>query len=147
MSKAEEILAIWKQDAVIDNTQPAHALLDIPKLHSKYLNILTTHRMRLRSLNIEMSKLRKKKWAYYSGKMSEEELKTNGWEPFPFVLKTDIITYLDGDNDITNMQSRKAINEEVVEICISIMKELQSRTWQLRSYIDYEKFLHGGNLA
>ena len=45
MSKLDELLEEWRKDADIDRTEPGKALLDIPKLHSKYLNILSRHRL------------------------------------------------------------------------------------------------------
>jgi hypothetical protein len=37
----------------------------------------------------------------------------------------------------------KAYHDEIVELCTSILKELNSRTYQLRSLIDWEKFIGG----
>jgi hypothetical protein len=35
------------------------------------------------------------------------------------------------------------MHEEVVEVCNAILKELNNRTWELRSFIDWEKFIQG----
>jgi hypothetical protein len=35
------------------------------------------------------------------------------------------------------------MHEEVVDVCNAILKELNSRTFQLRSFIDWEKFIQG----
>ncbi len=37
MSKLDEVLQMWTADSNIDRTEPGKALIDIPKLHSKYL--------------------------------------------------------------------------------------------------------------
>ena len=37
MKQLEQLLEMWKSDCDIDRTEPGKALLDIPKLHSKYL--------------------------------------------------------------------------------------------------------------
>ena len=45
MSKLDELMVEWEKDSQIDRTEPGKALLDIPKLHSKYLNILSRHKL------------------------------------------------------------------------------------------------------
>ncbi len=38
------------------------------------------------------------------------------------------------------IQVKKVYHDEAVSVVESIMSELKQRTWQLRSFIDYEKF-------
>ena len=80
---------------------------------------------------------------YYSGRMSQEELDANGWQPFSFVLKSDINAYLEGDNDLIKMLEKKVYHEECVSVLESILNELKQRTWQLRDFISWEKFIGG----
>lgn len=143
MNKLEELLAMWAKDAEIDRTEPGRALLEIPKLHSKYLNILSSHRLLIRDAEFKYNRMKKIKWEYYTGKMDDEALAKYGWEPFPFVLKSDITTYLDSDEDLNKYLAQKRMHEEIVTVCESIMKELNSRTYQLRGFIEYEKFIQG----
>jgi hypothetical protein len=89
------------------------------------------------------NKMKRLKWEYYTGKLDDDELKTHGWEPFPFTLKSDIATYLDSDDDINKFLANKLMHEEMVDICQSILKELNSRTFQLRDFIQWEKFIQG----
>jgi hypothetical protein len=58
-------------------------------------------------------------------------------------LKSDINAYLEGDGDLIKMLEKKVYHEEAVSVLESIMNELKQRTWQLRSFIDYEKFIGG----
>lgn len=143
MSKLDELLEMWNKDAEIDRTEPGKALLDIPKLHSKYLTILSNHRLLIRDAEFKYNRMKKIKWEYYTGKMSNDDLQKHGWEPFPFVLKSDITTYLDGDEDLNKFLAQKRMYEEIVSVCESIMKELNSRTYQLRGLIEWEKFIQG----
>lgn len=143
MSKLDELLNEWAKDSNIDRTEPGRALLDIPKLHSKYLNILSHYRLLIKESDFKLSKMKRLKWEYYTGKLDEETLSKHGWEPFPFVLKSEVTTYLESDEDINKLVAQKAIYQEIVDTCESIMKELHSRTFQLRSFIDYEKFIQG----
>lgn len=143
MRKLDEIMNMWEKDAIIDRLEPGTALLDIPKLHQKYLKELVEHRLASRKVNFDILRTRKLKYEYYSGKMSEEDLKEHGWEPFQLRLKSDIVSYIDSDKDIITFQERKLYHDEVVLVIESIMKELHSRTFQIRDYILWEKFVNG----
>ncbi len=48
MKQLDELLEMWRKDAEIDRTEPGKELLNIPKLHSKYVTILSNHRMMAR---------------------------------------------------------------------------------------------------
>ena len=143
MSKLDELLEMWAKDSVIDRTEPGKELTNIPQLHSKYLNILSRHRLLAKEAEFKYNKMRKIKWEYYTGKMDDESLKQYGWEPFPYTLKSEINTYLDADEDINKYLAKKILHEEIVEVCQAILKELNSRTYQLRAMIDWEKFIQG----
>jgi hypothetical protein len=143
MSKLDDLLAEWAKDSNIDRTEPGKALLDIPKLHSKYLNILSAHRLSIRDAEFKYNRMKKVKWEYYTGKLGDDDLKKYGWEPFPFVLKSDITTYLEADEDLSKYLAQRRMHEEIVEVCQSIMKELSARTFQLRDFISWEKFIQG----
>jgi hypothetical protein len=143
MSKIDDLLAEWAKDSVIDRTEPGKALLDIPKLHSKYLNILSNHRLLIRDAEFKYNRMKKVKWEYYTGKLDDDQLAKYGWEPFPFVLKSDITTYLDADEDLAKYLAQRRMHEEIVEVCMSIMKELGARTFQLKDFISWEKFIQG----
>jgi hypothetical protein len=143
MSKIDDLLAEWAKDSVIDRTEPGKALLDIPKLHSKYLNILSNHRLLIRDAEFKYNRMKKIKWEYYTGKLDDDQLSKYGWEPFPFVLKSDITTYLDADEDLSKYLAQRRMHEEIVEVCMSIMKELGARTFQLKDFISWEKFIQG----
>ena len=75
--------------------------------------------------------------------MSKEELEEHGWEPFKYTLKSDINTYLEADSDLVKLLEKKIYHEEIVSLIESIMSELKSRTFQLRDYIQWERFIGG----
>jgi hypothetical protein len=143
MNQIEELLEMWRKDSDIDRTEPGKALLDIPKLHSKYLNILSRHRLLAKESDFKLNKMRILKWEYYTGKLDEEQLKQYGWEPFPYVLKTEVNNYIEADDDINKRMAVKALHEEIVDVCSAILKELNSRTFQLRDFIAWERFIQG----
>ena len=143
MENLESILKMWETDAVMDQTEPSKELLKIPTLHSKYLNILTKHKIAVKKSQFDYLRMKKIKIEYFGGRMSQEELDEQGWEPFPFVLKTDLSTYMEADKDLIRLLEKKVYHEEAVKVIEYILNELKQRTWQLRSYIDWEKFVGG----
>jgi hypothetical protein len=143
MSKLDELLEEWRKDADIDRTEPGKALLDIPKLHSKYLNILSRHRLLSKEAEFKYNKMKKLKWEYYTGKLDDGDLKKYEWDPFPYVLKSDLSTYMESDEDLNKYSAQKIMHDEIVEVCTAILKELNSRTFQLRDFIAWERFIQG----
>jgi hypothetical protein len=143
MENLEQVLKMWEKDAEIDQTEPGKELIRIPTIHSKYLNILSKHKFSSKKANFDYLRMRKIKWEYYTGKMSQEELDQNGWEPFRYTLKSDISTYLESDADLIKLLEKKIYHEEVVSVIEAIMGELKQRTWQLREYISWERFIGG----
>ena len=144
MENIEQILSNWEKDSVIDQTEPGKELIRIPILHNKYLTMLVKHKMASKKANLDFIKMRKIKWEYYTGKLSKNQLDEYGWEPFKFTLKSDINVYLEADSDLIKLTEKKIYHEEVVVMIESIMKELNSRTYQLKDFITWERFI-GGN--
>jgi hypothetical protein len=143
METIEQILKLWESDAVIDQTEPSKELIRIPTIHSKYLGILTKHKIASKKAHFDYLRMRKIKWEYFTGKLSQEELEQYGWEPFQFALKSDITTYLEADKDLIKLLEKKVYHDEAVSVVESIMSELKQRTWQLRDFISWEKFVAG----
>jgi len=143
MNQLEELLEMWRKDAEMDRTEPGRELLNIPKLHSKYVTIMSNHRMMARDAEFQLNRWKKLKWEYYTGKLDDDDLKKFGWDPFPFTLKSDITTYLEADEDINKYKAKKVIHDEIVDVCTSIIKELNSRTFQIRDFIAWERFVNG----
>ena len=143
MTKLDELLNMWATDSVIDRTEPGKALINIPQLHSKYLNILSRHRLLVKESEFKYNKMKRLKWEYYTGKLDDDQLKQYGWEPFPFVLKSEITTYFESDEDLNKYLANKILHEEIVDVCQSILKELHSRTFQLKEMITWERFIQG----
>jgi len=61
MTKLDELLNMWAADSVIDRTEPGKALINIPQLHSKYLNILSRHRLLAKEADFKYSRMKKVK--------------------------------------------------------------------------------------
>lgn len=139
----EDVIKQWEKDSEVDSTEPGKEILRIPLLHNKYNKYLSLHNLSAKRAALEYDKLKRLKWEYYTGKMDQDQLEKLGWEPFRFTLKSDIAVYIDGDDDLNKLKRKKSYHEEAAKFCENIMKELQSRTYQLRAYMDWEKFIQG----
>jgi hypothetical protein len=146
METLENIMKFWESDSVIDSTEPGKELLKIPQYHNKYLKILVKHRLAIKRLNFDYARMRRLKEEYYGGSLSQEELGENGWEPFLLNIKTKqgVERYIEADSQLIKLLEKKIYHEEAIAVCESILQELKSRTFQLRDYIQWERFI-GGN--
>lgn len=135
----------WIKDADWDTTEPQRAIANIPKLHAKYLRIMTHHNLLVKKLVSEYNSRRKIKWEYYSGDLNNpEDLEKYGLEPMmKKVLRADLQHYLDSDVELNNILLKKVMHEEIVDFCKNVLKECNNRTWQLKEYMSWERFIGG----
>ena len=140
----EDLKRHTERDMKVDDTQLDLESLKIPQLHNKYLNFLQEERFNLKKMGFDFASLRRSKWEYYTGKISEEDLEEKGWEPFNLkILKSDIDMYLDSDNDMILMKQKITYQEEKVFYLESIIKEISQRNWEIRNAIEWRKFVSG----
>ena len=57
----------------------------------------------------------------------------------PSVLSPTDIEYINALPEVIAAKNKL----DNVEVCQSIMKELNNRAWELKSFIDWEKFIQG----
>ena len=139
-----EIRKLVESDSIIDDTILDTESLKIPQLHSKYLNIFSDEKLVLLQQEMKYKELKRKKWEYYSGKMSKEDLDSNGWEPFQLkILKQDIDMYLESDEDLNRVRAIIAYQKEKVEYLDSVLKAINNRNWIIRNAIEFRKFING----
>jgi len=141
----DELIAEWEIDAKVDTTNPGGEMIRIPIVHSKYNKYLSLHKMTGARREGEFNKLRKTKWMYYNGKLTQQELTALGWEPFPFTLKADLNLYMDADDDIIKAKAGLTFHDECVSFCTYVMKELNNRTWQMKEFMAWTRFESGGH--
>lgn len=145
LTNIDELMEMWNNDSTIDDTEPSRELAKIPNLHAKYLRILSQHNLIVRKLQNDYNTLKSVKWSYYSGDLNNpEDLAKYGYEPWSKkVLRQDIQIYLDSDTDLNKILLKKIVHQEIVDFCTSVLKELGNRTWQLKTIVDWERFVGG----
>lgn len=140
----EQIKEMVKADLKIDGTELGDESIRIPQLHGKYLNIYHDECLVLRKLDADYNSLRKKKWEYYNGKLSQQELDQFGWEPFGHrILRQDIDIYMDADDDLVKIRSKIELQKAKVEYLDSTIKGINNRQWMIRNAIEWRKFMSG----
>jgi hypothetical protein len=133
-----------KEDIKIDETALDRESANTPQLHNKYLSFYMDEKLRLKKLQNEAAVLRRNKWLYYTGRMSQEELQTLGWEPFELnVLKTEADELIASDLDWIKLDERVSFQSEKVEYLEGVVKIINNRQWQIRAMIDWYKFTQG----
>ncbi len=136
----ENLKAEVKKDLTIDKTDLASESIRIPQIHNKYLNFLMNDRLSLSKFDSDLVKLRHKKWLYYTGKMSQEELDELGWDSFDLtVLKTDIDKFVNADDDVILLQHKVVLLREKVNYLEGVMKAINNLNWNIRAAIDWMK--------
>lgn len=142
--KLEEIEELWGKDLKIDRSQLDTESLRIPELHNKYYKIYIREKIQYNKISFDLDKLTKQKKEWYEGTMPEEELKELGWEPFNLLLKKDLPIYLNSDEDLISLKLKLALAHEKVEYLKSIIKDINSRSFNIKNAIDFLKFTNGG---
>ena len=140
----EELRKMATIDLQMDKTELDIESMKTPQLHNKYLILYGDERLILGKMNSDLSKLKKNKWLYYTGKLSEEELKEFGWDPFELtILKTDTEKFIDADDNIILLSNKILLQKEKVNYLENVIKIINNRQWSIRSSIDWVKFTQG----
>jgi len=142
----EEIQKEWSEDSKIDDTQLDTESLKIPTLHSKYLSLLNEESRVHRKMAETHKMLVQEKIEYYSGHMTQEELKERGWEPFDIkVLKQDLPRYVESDPIVIQNVLLIGEQRERVETIKSILTTINNRSFHIQNAINWRKFTNGIN--
>lgn len=143
----DELHNEWERDSDVDKTEIGDELIKIPRLHAKYLRILSYHNSQSKELGISFIKAKKIRYEYYQGDLNNpDDLAKYGFEPMvKRILKSDIPLYIESDPTLLLISRKKIIHDEIISATTAILKELNSRTFQLKTYVEYEKFINGSN--
>lgn len=141
----DDLMSMWAEDSIIDESEPGRSMAQIPKLHAKYLKILSYHNLLVKKQHTEYLKAKKLKFEYYNGQLNNpEDLAEHNLEPFTTkVIRQDVPMWLDADKQLNDILLKKAMHQEISDATTSILREIHSRTFQIRSLIEWERFTGG----
>lgn len=141
-----EIYELWDVDSHFERDLLTEETLKIPRLHSKYLRILSEERIRLKTYESNYKKLFRLKHEYYRGDLDQETLTERGWKQNPLkILRQDLDMYIQQDDDIIEMSYKVTAQKEKISLVESIMQQVNNRGYQIKSIIDWERFKEGLN--
>ena len=143
--KLTDLQNLWADDCKIDETNLGHESARTPTLHSKYLNFLSSTRLNLRKVESDYLNLRRKKYKYFRGEMTQLELTDEGWEQWQGnkPLKNEMDEFLQVDSDLIILQDKIEYFKTVMYQLEQIIRSLNSRTWDIKNAIEWTKFTNG----
>lgn len=140
----EDILNEWDKDSLIDQTRLDTAALGIPKLHSKYIRILSTEKLILRKYETNYKTLKLEKLEFYIDGPTSDQMQ-KGWE-LPAkgrIIKSDVAPYLEADKDIIELSLKIGIQQEKVDALKAIIDAITKMGFHIKSAIDWMRFMNG----
>jgi hypothetical protein len=143
--KLTEIQNMWEQDSRIDETNLGRESTKVPTLHSKYLVYLSKVKLQVRKAESDYYNTRRLKYRYYRGEMSREELEENGWEQWQGnkPLKNEMEEFLQCDKDLIELVDKVEYFKTVIYTLEQILRSINSRTWDIKTAVEYMKFSNG----
>jgi hypothetical protein len=141
----EQIQDMWDIDADIDDNYLGEHATKAPKLHAKYIKLLVGVKLKHTKLSSDYNMLRKAKFRYYRGELSRDELNELGWIQWQGVkpLKNEMDEFLTGDTDLNTLRVKIDYIETMIYLLESILGQIKARDWQLKTAVEWKKFLVG----
>ena len=149
-NRFEKLRTEWDEDSLVDfqfkdksySTDLGKLALEIPFCHNKYLNHYTDISQIKTSLEFEVRKLVKEKREYYGG---EADAKVYAEKPFGNSIKTSekMKVYLESDQEIINLEAKIKFLDQMLYWLDQVMKQISNRGFQVKSAIEWEKFING----
>jgi hypothetical protein len=143
--KLSDLQQSWAEDCKIDELNLGKESARTPNLHAKYLNFLTSTRLNLRKAESEYFNLRRLKYKYYRGELTQEELTDTGWLQWQGnkPLKNEMDEFLQCDKDLIELQDKIEYFKTVLYQLEQVIRSLNSRTWDIKNCIEWNKFTSG----
>ena len=146
MIDLKQIHDMWAEDSHI-KMQLDESSRETPKLHAKYLELLSTTKLMLKRTEFQQKVLLKEKWLYYNGKMSQEDVVEKGWDPDPFdglkILKGEMDYYYDSDPEIQKSEEKIQYYKTVIDTLEQIISNLNWRHQTIGNIIKWKQFESG----
>ena len=141
----DEIYEMWAIDSNIDENFLGETTIATPKLHAKYVKMLVNTKLKHTKYQSDYNIVRKNKFRYYRGELSRQELQDFGWEQWQGVkpLKNEMDEFLKGDSDLNTMQVKIDYLESMIYLLESILGQIKARDWQIKTAVEWKKFLAG----
>lgn len=143
--KLTEIQSEWSKDCLINELELGREAVRVPTLHAKYLSTLSNVKLQLRKAESDYNNLRRVKYRYYRGEMSRDELEKLEWPQYQGnkPLKNEMDEFMQCDEDLNMLQDKIEYFKTGVYTLEQILRSINSRTWDIKSAIEWNKFTNG----
>lgn len=140
-----ELKRQWKEDCQIDRLDIENEIIKNANLHSKYIDLHSESKLNTRKAYVKCQEIRKLKYRYYKGLLDKHELKNLGWEQYQgkVPLKTEMNQIIDSDHDYLEAESNLVYYKTIEEFLESVVKQIYSRTFEIKNLIEWRKFESG----
>ena len=142
MDRLEKLTEEIQQDTELHQYMDLKkASLEIPYLHSKYLQKCEAQRMRMKMVEQKKDKLHHNKKLYYLGKGNPELYQENPLDHT--ILKADVEGWIRADNDYINLLQQLEYEKALLNILEATVKRISNRSFYIKNYIEMHKFENG----
>jgi hypothetical protein len=143
--KLAELTQESEKDIKIDFLKLTEELAHNQNLIGKWMTYQQVWETKYQFLDLEYRQLLASKTKYYTGKMSEDEIISKGWEiEGTKILKADLNIWVDDDNDMIKAKKKMLILKQIITIIDKTIDILvDQKKWTIKNFIDYKKWLEG----
>jgi hypothetical protein len=138
----DQVLEDWKNDSILSKTDPSQSLIDNMAFHAKYLKILSVNALNVKKADDEYRVMRRLRASYYDGSLEQSLLKKYNWEPYLGAkpkISSQKEELLSADEFLIDIEKRRKVYEIIVDNCEKIIKEINSRHYSIKAYMDWER--------
>ena len=141
----EQLMSEWNSDAKIDDVDLDRESLRQGILHSKWLNYLSSSKMKALALKSKMNEVKGLLARYYNGYLTADELKEIGRDQYRHKqpIKSELERMIDADPLYVDLAQKYEINLVLAEFCEEVIKHIRDRGFNIKNAADWRKFEAG----
>lgn len=142
-----ELKLKWEEDSKIDRKQLDNESINIPRLHSKWYNILVDCKIEHKKIELAFAKEKINAKSYYSGDYTQEDkrFKSLGHQHRKLKNNEDMNDYVSADADMQKIKLKLFLAEEKIEFVLNVLNQINNRSFQIANAIKWAKFMEGIN--
>ena len=143
--KLSEMLQEAEQDIKIDFLKLQDELVHNQNLIDKWMTHQQIYQTKYQFLELGYKQLLASKTKYYTGKMSEDEILSKGWEiEGTKILKADLNIWVDDDDEMIKSKKQLLLLKQIITLIDKTLDILiDQKKWTVKNYIDWKKWLEG----
>jgi len=139
----EHLKKIWEDDCRFDTSRIDEMISSSGKLHSKYYNILIDLALKVDLYQTQYDTVVRERTDYLLGKSPPDVYKQHPLNVK--IIKTEVNSYLKADPTVNKAKLKLALAQKKVDFVEDVLKMIHQRGFQVKAYIDWQKFKNGGH--